>query len=66
VHIINAIKIQVFNYTSCALTTIRKVVSPISAFAQGEALVKGKHGFFIIRSGRTEQAKEATVLVLVY
>jgi hypothetical protein len=35
----------------------RKCVSPISAFPQGGRWIKGKHGFFIIRTGGSEQAE---------
>jgi hypothetical protein len=42
------------------LTTIRrKFVSPISAFTQEGTPIKRKHEFFIIRAGRSEQAKIA-------
>ena len=37
----------------------RKVVSPISAFPQEGRWIKGKHGFFIIRTGESEQAEIA-------
>jgi hypothetical protein len=35
----------------------RKCVSPISAFPQGRRWIKGKHGFFIIKTGESEQAE---------
>src|SRR5439155_20703683 len=43
----------------CLTTIRRKNISPISAFAQREVLVKGNHGFFIIRACQTEQAETA-------
>jgi hypothetical protein len=35
----------------------RKCVSPISAFPQEQRWIKGKHGFFIIRTDESEQAE---------